>query len=248
MNSLRPLLLTLSSDIVIMRPQSIFHVRALVGGLAVLIGVLAVWLIATELIAPRTTYFPSDRSEAEAFYAVRGPAAAAAEVGMIRGDLWASASMTRAAPLLFGTTAGSLEPTSRSEVENMRATADRAARLSPHDSRIWLVLAGLDFRLGGNNPKAAEALKLSYYTGPNELSLTPLRLLLSVQSDAISDEELQSFVVLELQRVVMQRPDLKPAIALAYQNALPKGREVIEATLEQADPNFLATIAVPSHR
>ena len=74
----------------------------------------------------------------------------------------------------------------------------------------------------------------------------PLRLLLSVQSDAISDEELQSFVMLELQRMVMQQPDLKPAIALAYKNALPKGREVIEATLEQADPSFLATIAVPS--
>jgi hypothetical protein len=231
-----------------MRPQSFFYVRALVGGLAALIGIGALWLIAAELIAPRTPYFPSSRNEAEALYAVRGSAAAAAEVGLVRGDLWTPAAFTSAAQLLFTAAGSSPAQTSHAEIENMRATAGRAARLSPHDSRIWLMLAGLHFRLGGNNPKAAEALKLSYYTGPNELSLTPLRLLLSVQSDAISDEELQSFVVLELQRVVMQRPDLKPAIALAYQNALPKGREVIEATLEQADPNFLATIAIPSHQ
>jgi hypothetical protein len=231
-----------------MRPQSFFYVRALVGGFAALIGIVALWIVAAELIAPRTTYFPSSRNEAEALYAVRGSAAAAAEVGLVRGDLWTPAAFTSAAQLLFAPTGSSPAQTSHAEIENMRATADRAAKLSPHDSRIWLMLAGLDFRLGGNNPKAAEALKLSYYTGPNELSLTPLRLLLSVQSDAISDEELQSFVVLELQRVVMQRPDLKPAIAQAYKNALPKGREVIEATLEQADPNFLATIAVPSHR
>ena len=229
-----------------MRPQSLINVRAFVCGLAALIGILGLWLIAAELITPRLTYFPSNRNEAEALYAVRGSAATAAEVGMVRGDLWTSAAITRATPLLFAATSSSPEQAPRAEVENMRAIANRAARLSPHDLRIWLVLAGLDLRLGGNNPKTAEALKLSYYTGPNELSLMPLRLLLSVQSDAISDEELQSFVMLELQRMVMQQPDLKPAIALAYKNALPKGREVIEATLEQADPSFLATIAVPS--
>ena len=161
---------------------------------------------------------------------------------MVRGDLWTAAAITRAAPLLFGATGSSPEQASQAEVKNMRAIADRAARLSPHDSRIWLVLAGLDFRLGGNNPKTAEILKLSYYTGPNELSLIPLRLLLAVQSDAISDDELQSLVPLDIQHILVQRPDLKPAIALAYKNALPKGREVIEATLEEADPSFLATI------
>ncbi len=51
--------------------------------------------------------------------------------------------------------------------------------------------------------------------------------------------------MLEIRRIVMQRPDLKSAIALAYKNAPPKGREVIEATLEEADPSFLATIALP---
>jgi hypothetical protein len=71
----------------------------------------------------------------------------------------------------------------------------------------------------------------------------PLRLLLAVRSSAISDEEVQSLVPLDIQRIIKQRPDLKPAIALAYKNALPKGREVIEAALKEADPSFLAAIA-----
>ena len=117
-----------------MRPQSLINVRAFVGGLAALIGILALWLIAAELITPRLTYFPSNRNEAEALYAVRGSAATAAEVGMVRGDLWTFAAITRAAPLLFAATGSSPEQAPQAEVENMRAIADRAARLSPHDS------------------------------------------------------------------------------------------------------------------
>ena len=175
----------------------------------------------------------------------RSSAASAAERDMVRGDLWTVAAMTTATPLLFGATGGLPEQASQAEVENMRAIADRAARLSPHDSRIWLVLAGLDFRADRNDPKGTETLKLSYYTGPNEIALMPLRLLLAVKSSAISDEEVQSLVPLDIQRIIMQRPDLKPAIVLAYQNALPKGRQIIEAALKETDPSFLANIAIP---
>jgi hypothetical protein len=198
-----------------------------------------------ELTSPRISYFPASPNEADAMYAVRDSAVTAAEVGMVRGDLWTVAAITKAAPLLFGTTGSSRDQAA--EVENIRAIADRAARLSPHDSRIWLVLAGLDLRAGGSNTRGTEMLKLSYETGPNEISLMPLRLLLAVKSSAVSDEEVRSSVPLDIQRIITQRPDLKPAIALAYQNALPKGREIIEATLKQTDPRFLATIAV-AHR
>jgi hypothetical protein len=228
-----------------MRQDSFISFRVVVLALATLIGILSVWVLAGELISPRLIYFPSNRNEAETLYAERNSAAAAAVVGMVRGDLWAAAAITRAAQLLFEPPGTSPKEASQAEVETMRAIAARAASLSPHDSRIWLVLAGLDSRLGGNNRKTAEALKLSHYTGPNALSLMPLRLLFAVQSDATSDEELQSLVSLDIQRIILQRPDLKPAIALAYKNALPKGREIIEATLEQVDPVFLATIAVP---
>ena len=220
-------------------------VRTVFGVLAGLLGSLGLWILMGELTSPRISYFPASPNEADAMYAVRDSAAIAAKVGMVRGDLWTVAAITKAAPLLFGTTGSSRDQAA--EVENIRAIADRAARLSPHDSRIWLVLAGLDLRAGGSDTRGTEMLKLSYETGPNEISLMPLRLLLAVQSTAVSDEEVRSSVPLDIQRIIMQRPDLKPAIALAYQNALPKGREIIEATLKQTDPRFLATIAV-AHR
>jgi len=219
-------------------------VRAVFGALAALLGSLGLWIVLAELTSPRLNYFPSNPDEASALYNVRNSAITAAEVGMVRGDLWTDAAVTMAAPSLFGTTGSSREHASQSEVERIRAIVDRAARLSPHDSRIWLVLASLDFRVDRNDPRGTETLKLSYYTGPNEISLMPLRLLLAVRSGAISDEEVQSLVPLDIQRIIMQRPDLKPAIALAYKNALPKGRQIIESALKETDPRFLATIVV----
>jgi hypothetical protein len=227
------------------RQESLFRFRAVVGALAATLGALALWIMVAELVSPRLVYFPANREEAEALYAARGSAATAAEVGVIRGDLWTTAAMTEAAPLLLRASGSSPGQASPGEIEKMRTTAARGARLSPHDSRAWLLLAGLDIRLGDNNPKTAEILKLSYYTGPNEFPLASLRLLLATQSNAISDEELQSLVALEIRRIIAQRPDLKPAIALAYKNARPKGREVIEATLEEADPDFLVRINTP---
>jgi len=229
-----------------MRQFSFLIFRAAICALAGLISILAIWAMAGEIISPRLIYFPTTQSEAEILYSVRGSAAAAAEVSMVRGDLWTAAAITKVAPLLVAPTGSESEKAVQADIETVREIAERAARHSPHDSRNWLVLAGLDTRLGGKGRKAGEILKLSYYTGPNEFTLMPLRLLLAAQSDAMSDEELQNLASLELQRIVVQRPDLKPAIALAYKNSRSKGREVIEATLEQADPRFLATLAAPS--
>jgi hypothetical protein len=221
------------------------NVRIVVGLLGAFLGIFALWILIAELTGPRPSYFPTNPDEASAMYAVRGSALTAAEVGMVRGDLWTVASFTAATPLLFGATGSSPGQSSQAELEKIRTIADRAARLSPHDSRIWLVLAALDFRADGKNARGTETLKLSYYTGPNEIAVMPLRLLLAVRSNAIFDEEVQSLVPLDIRRIIMQRPDLKPAVELAYKNAQPKGREIIEAALKQIDPSFLVTIVVP---
>jgi hypothetical protein len=221
---------------------SVRTVRAVVGLLAIVLGVFGLWIFAAELTRPRLSYFPSNPEEASAIYALRGSAIKAAQVGMVRGDLWVDAAIATAAPLLFGA-GSSRDKASQPDLESMRMIADRAARLSPHDSRVWLVLAGLEFG-EGHDRRGAEALKLSYYTGPDELLLMPARLRLAVGSDASSNEEVQILVPQDIRRIV-RRLDLKPSIALAYQQALPKGRAIIEAALKEADPNLLATIAGP---
>jgi hypothetical protein len=227
------------------RTDPLFGFRATLGAAAALIGIVALWVMTSELMTPRVPYFPASPKDAAALAAAQDLATTAAEVGMIRGDLWATAAVTRAAPLLFVATGGAAAPPAQNDVEKARVIAERAARLAPYDSRVWLLLAGLNVRLGADNAKVAELFKLSYYTGPSELSLIPLRLLLTVQSDTIADDELASLVQLDIQHIITERPDLKPAIALAYQNARPKGRDLIASTSAKLDPDFAATLAAP---
>src|SRR5205807_2609009 len=121
------------------------------------------WILYTELISPQLAYFPTDSKEAVVFDAAVASSARAAHIGRIRGDLWASAAVTEAAPLLFSPASDRPSEASQAKIENAENAAVRAARLSPHDSRVWLVLADLRSRRIPPAPNAADALKLSYY-------------------------------------------------------------------------------------
>ena len=120
-----------------------------------------------------------------------------------------------------------------------RATAEKAATLSPHDARIWLLLANQDCQL---HREASGTLKMSYYTGPNEIVLMPLQLLVATCSDAINDAELQTFVAREIRLIVTHEQYLKPAIVAAYQNATPSGKRFIETVVGDLDSGLMATI------
>lgn len=226
--------------------MSLFWLRTSAFSLAGLIGLAALWTLAAELFSPRIAYFPADSKEAVVFDAAQPSSARAAHIAGIRGDLWAAAAVTEAAPVLFTPPNDPPSGASQAKIESAETAALHAAKLSPHDSRVWLVLADLQSRRSPPSPKAAEALKLSYYTGPNEFSLAPVRL--SVAARVTADEELQGQVQLEIQRIILKRPDLKGAIATAYKAANPQSRQIFEAALEEADPNFLATIAPPPKR
>src|ERR1700722_3741173 len=73
-------------------------------------------------------------------------AAEAARRGVIRGDLWAEDAILLAAGLQNDVAGGGITPASDT-LEAARAAAERAARLAPHDSRIWLLIAAIDSRL-----------------------------------------------------------------------------------------------------
>ena len=220
--------------------MSFFWLRTSSVIVAAFIGAAALWILTTEAVRPRPAYFPANSNEVVAFDASLAASASAAHIGRIRGDLWASAAVTEAAPLLFEPTGEKPSAASQTKIERAQEAIQHAANLSPHDSRVWLVLAGLRSRQSPPDPSAAEALKLSYYTGPNEFALAPIRL--AIAGRVTADEELQGQVQAEIQRIILKRPDLKPAIAAAYKTAVAKSRELFEATLEEADPNFLATI------
>jgi hypothetical protein len=133
-------------------------------------------------------------------------------------------------------------------LELARAAAERALIFSPHDARSWLVLASIDARFDRASRRAAAALKMSYYTGANDSELMPLRLLVSVRSEALDDTELQQLFQREIRTIIRYKSQLKSAIIAAYKDALPQGKRVIETTLEETDPALLKLLSSgPQH-
>ena len=156
----------------------------------------------------------------------------------MRGDLWAEAAIAQSSELIrdveTGTTARSVD-----QARVVRATAEKTATLSPHEARNWLILASLDCLA---HREASGTLKMSYYTGSNEIVLMPLRLLVATCSDAINDAELQTLVAREVRLIVTHEQNLKPAIVAAYQNAAPSGKRFIETVVGGIDSGLMATI------
>jgi hypothetical protein len=206
-----------------------------------MLGISAVWMLSVELIRPSLPYFPDDRAAVEAAAAHRSAAGVAASIGLIRGDLWADYAITLA-PAMSGEIRGAIASTAPEALDVARAAAVRAAELAPHDARAWLLLAAMDARLDFLNHKVAGPLKMSYYTGPNEIALIPLRILIATRSDAITDGDLQVLVGGEIRTIITRKPESKPLILAAYRDALPEGKSFIEAAVADFDPALLAAM------
>jgi hypothetical protein len=213
------------------RSQFAFPFCALV--FAVLLGVQALWLLVPELARPRIPFFPVDRASAESAAEHRGLAGFAAEVGVVRGDLWADYALALSAGLL---------DESGDVAESTRNVAITAAKLVPTDSRMWLLLALIDQRRDQPGHGISGPLKMSYYTGPNAMDLIPTRLQLAVSSTAINDPELQDLVTREIRTIVTRRPELRPALLRAHRAASSEGRRFIEAKVGDLDRNLLASL------
>jgi len=165
-------------------------------------------------------------------------ASRAARFGLVRGDLWAESALSfvNLSPTGFSSTVD----LSRSEtVENVRTRAKQALRYSPHDARIWLVLATLDSQLSARDSRVAASLRMSYYTGANEIKLIPLRLLVLARSDALTNDDLRQLVYHDIRHVITRAPQLKYTIITAYREASPVGRQFLSQILAELDPTLL---------
>ena len=143
--------------------------RIAIFGLACLLGILAAWILVAEILRPKAIVFTTDPQSAVSIYAQRDAAVTAAQVGLLRGDLWSDAAIA------YGVMLWNQEATP-SPFEEMRAVTETAIAYAPHDSRLWLLLAANYFRFDWLNEKASAALKMSYYTGSNTTSILPQRL------------------------------------------------------------------------
>jgi hypothetical protein len=224
-----------------MMAQRTFWFRVYILIFACVLAAQAAWLLAAEFIRPTLEYFPQDKISEERTSTARQAAVMAASIGRLRGELWTEAAIALSSGLLDALTdENGAQKTAK--MDRAKATAQRAARLSPHDSRTWLLLAALDSQYNRPNREVANYLKMSYLTGPNGLALDPLRLHIATRSGATEDVELQSLVAQEIRSIVLRRQDLKPSLLAVYRDASPQGKKIIETTVGDLDKNFLTAI------
>ena len=76
---------------------------------------------------------------------------------------------------------------------------------APHQAGAWLLLAGLASRYHWPSLNATEALKMSYFTGPSDKALMPLRLRVAAASEAIGETDVQELVRRDLRLLLAQR-------------------------------------------
>jgi hypothetical protein len=208
---------------------------------AILLGAQCIWLLLAELSRPGIDHLPTDATSAAAAAGRRDAATWAASIGAVRGGLWAESAFTYA-NLVVEAGAASAGPNPAATLAHARASLDHALDNAPSQSGVWLLLAGLALRYPSTPPAISpvEALKMSYYTGPSDQRLIPLRLRLAVQADHFGDFEMSQFVSRDL-RLLLGRKQIA-AISTAYGAASSDGKHFIEQAVGDVDPSLLATI------
>jgi hypothetical protein len=203
-------------------------------------GLLALWILASQLSVTDVYKLPTTSDTAAVAKLSRRDAALAANLGVIRGDLWAQSAFTYS--YLFWANSGVNSPNSSiddpSSVDEARQRIEKALIYAPHRSDVWLILAAIRSRLNRSNLDPAPALKMSFYTGPSEASLIPMRLLVAARSMALNDADVQQFVRRDIRLILLRMPALKPAIQAAYHDANSGNKRIIESAVNELDPTF----------
>ena len=229
-----------SERIAPVREPSYIAFRLAVLLFAVLIGAQCVWLLLAELSRPGIDSLPTNPTTASTAATQRDAALWAARIGAIRGDLWAQSAFTYADLLVGQSSAATSNPNVTSISADAHDSIDHALNNAPHQSSVWLLLAGIALRYGLPGANAAEALKMAYYTGPNEQTLMPLRLQIATRADRFDDIQIREFISRELR--LLLRQNQKATIADAYNTASSAGRRLIEQTVAETDPAFANTL------
>lgn len=204
--------------------QTVFRLATFL--FAILLSVQCVWLVVAGFFLPGINRLPADAVAAIAARSERADAGWAATIGAIRGDLWAELAFTYAGLMWSDGEGGS--------VTQARSALDHALANAPHQSGAWLLLTGLASRYPLPGIDATAALKMSYYTGPSDLKLMPLRLQIAVHSEALSDIELRELISRDVR--VLLAHQRNSAIASAYNVASSAARVFIEQTVGEIDP------------
>jgi hypothetical protein len=115
-------------------------------------------------------------------------------------------------------------------------------KAAPHNSDLWLALALLQTQRKSGDRQTIEALKMSYFTAPNDAQLMPLRLYTAAASEALSDGDLQELARGDVRLMLLRQADLKASVLTAYQAGSNVGRKFLEDAVQSIDPAFASAL------
>jgi len=129
-------------------------------------------------------------------------------------------------------------PVTDQVAQKAQAALKQALSNAPYNSELWLALALLRTERDPRDPALVEALKMSYFTAPNDPQLMPVRLDTATLFDALSDADLKELARGDLRLMLTRQADLKPAVTSAYRRASSLGRNFLEESVQSIDPAF----------
>jgi hypothetical protein len=210
-----------------------FRVTAMV--VAVLMMLYSSASLFSEVFSLRRPLLPADPSKI-AFQPIELTARWAAAVSPLRSDLDANYAMTLALLALRPDNAALSAPQVQKYAEAQESVVG-VLEAAPYNSALWLALALLQ-----RNPKGRqiiEALKMSYFTAPNDAQLMPLRLFAATHSDALSDSDLRELARGDVRLMLTRKADLKTAVVSAFQSASSLGKTFLEESVRSIDPALI---------
>jgi hypothetical protein len=201
----------------------------------IVLGLSGLWMLLPELLRPKPIGLAFDRAGAEAAAARRTGAVLAAEIGAIRGDLWAEAAFT-GAHFMGADRLTIRDWTNSGQLARARANAETALALAPVNGAAWLFLAKLPASSPEGENRVGTLLEMSYFTAPSALDLAPWRLERAATSSALADKDLQAFIKSDIRGILDRGPEYRQAIIAAYRNAWPSNQPIFESLVADADP------------
>jgi hypothetical protein len=214
-----------------MRPIWKFRLFALV--IVAFVGLFSIASLVAQFMKPPALPLPSSDSEASSPQSVSA-ARLASTIAPFRTDLKAGYGIALAAEALRSNG-------SRGQSTDNEAAQDAvqsALKFGPHDSRMWLVLAQLRAQKNLGDPLITEALKMSYFTGPNRTELIPVRLDLVTTSGALGDPDLSELARSDVRAMLTQSGEQRPALTRDYVRASATGKAFLEDSVRMLDPAF----------
>ena len=213
-----------------MKPIWKFRLLALL--IFAFVGGVSIANLAADFLRPTPSPLPSRTSKAPTPDQIASAGRAAA-IAPFRSDLNADYALALAGQTLKSEYTGQAQSdgTAQNAVRN-------ALKISPHDSRLWLVLALLQSRSNLGDPLIAESLKMSYFTGPSRAELIPTRLGTVTLSNALADSDLNELARGDVRATLTQFPDQRQALVADFVRGSSIGKAFLEENARIFDPKF----------